>query len=199
LNELHDACGGDERARRQALERLAVAQETVFEVQALRFERAEELFDDPAAAIELDDPRRLGERGRLMRGQQTPDDRLFGRRRVDLARLDEKERDLRRIAPVGPVRSAAERFDLVHRHSWVAEKAREPDLLRPSVGQLAHACAEPRAHALQRLPPLFSSRRSSKNPTSKSAIADPFRIKVGRYRITPDSRCASDTSLREKA
>src|SRR5580658_7629543 len=90
--------------RRQALERLAVAQETAFEVEALRFERAEELFDDPAAAIELDDPRRLGERRRLMRGQQTPDDRLFGRRRVDLARLDEKERDLRRIAPVGAAR-----------------------------------------------------------------------------------------------
>ena len=36
-----------------------------------------------------------------MGGQQTPDDQLFGRRGVDLARLDEIERQLRRIAPVG--------------------------------------------------------------------------------------------------
>jgi hypothetical protein len=62
-----------------------------------------------AAGIELDDPRRLGERGCGMGGQQTPLDRLFGRRRVDLARLDEKERDLRRIAPVGAARRLAQR------------------------------------------------------------------------------------------
>src|SRR5271165_1430937 len=109
LDKLHDARGGDEPGRRQALERVAVAQETVFEVETLRFEHAEELFHDPAIAIEVDDPRRLGERACGMRGQQTPDDRLFGRRRVDLARLDELERDAGRIAPVGaaqPDRSA---------------------------------------------------------------------------------------------
>ena len=69
-----------------------------------------------------------------------------------------------------------------------AERYMEPDLLRPIVGQFAHACANAHAHALQRLPPLFSSRTSPKTPRSKSAIADPLRIKVGRYRITPDSR-----------
>ena len=36
----------DERGRRQAFERIAVADEAVFEVQALRFQRAEEPFDD---------------------------------------------------------------------------------------------------------------------------------------------------------
>jgi hypothetical protein len=33
-------------------------------VQALRFQRAEEPFDDPAAAVEVYDPRRFGKRGR---------------------------------------------------------------------------------------------------------------------------------------
>src|SRR6202008_5007415 len=92
LDELHDARGGDERGRRQAFERIAVAYEAVFEVEALRFQRAEELFDDPAATIEVDDPRRFGKRGCGMRGQKPPDDRFFARRRVDLTRLDEIER-----------------------------------------------------------------------------------------------------------
>ena len=78
-------------------------------VQALRFQRAEEPFDDPAAAVEVDDPRRFGKRGRGTRGQQTPDDRTFARRRIDLVRLDEIERQLRRIAyPSAPAPIVAE-------------------------------------------------------------------------------------------
>jgi hypothetical protein len=103
----------------------------------------------------------------------------------DLARvLDQKDVAPRRRG-AGPLRSRLQ--DFIPRHSFVAEKAREPDLLRPIVGQFAHACANAHAHALQRLSPLFCSRRPPNNPRSKFAIADPLRIKVGRYRITHEN------------
>ncbi len=99
----------DERGRRQAFERIAVADEAVFEVQALRFQRAEEPFDDQrqrwrsmirvASASEV----------AACVVNRRPDDRTFARRRIDLVRLDEIERQLRRIAyPSAPAPIVAE-------------------------------------------------------------------------------------------
>ena len=51
LDELHDARGGDERGRGQAFQRVAIAQKAVLEVEALRFDGAEQLLHDPATAI----------------------------------------------------------------------------------------------------------------------------------------------------
>jgi hypothetical protein len=94
---------------------------------------------------------------------------------IDLARvLDQKDMSAGRCDS-GPLRRRAQ--DFVNSHSGVAEEARKPDLLRPIVGQFAQARADAPAHALQRLPPLFSSRSSPKYPTFKSAIADPLRLK----------------------
>ncbi len=104
---------------------------------------------------------------------------------IDLARvLDQKDMPPRRRGCC-PLRRRAQ--DFVRRHSGVAEKAGQPDLLRPIVGQLARARADARAHALQRLAPLFSRRASPKNPMLISAIADPFPLRNGGHRITQDS------------
>ena len=74
----------DERGGRQAFERIAVADEAVFEVQAPRFQRAEEPFDDQrqrwrsmirvASASEV----------AACVVNRRPDDRTFARRRIDL-------------------------------------------------------------------------------------------------------------------
>ena len=151
----------DERGRRQAFERIAVADEAVFEVQARDFS-VRKSRSRSAAAVEVDDPRRFGKRGRGMRGQQTPDDRTFARRRIDLVRLDEIERQLRRIAyPSAPAPIVAETEPPRN-----ARRDNPYPLFSPS--RLSNSCPQTRiGHFTPQLFIMYPNRRAAKSTKSK--------------------------------
>ncbi len=130
VDQLHDRAGGDQGRRGQAFERVAVGDQVFLEVDPLRFQGSEPLFDRPAQAIEIDDPTSVLERGDLMGGQQPPQDRLFAGRRIFLddlvkptfsARLSETRRAValkracKRFSACRPFFAAADRQNIPSR------------------------------------------------------------------------------------
>src|SRR4029453_4333931 len=83
LDKLLDGDSRDSRGGGEVDHRLRLTDISCFDVETRGLERAEELFDDPAPAIEVDSPAGRGEGGAIMGGQQPPVDRLaaIGRRR----------------------------------------------------------------------------------------------------------------------
>ena len=91
-HELEHGDGGNEARRDQLLERTAVAETQRLDVEALGLQRAEQLLDEPALAIERDDPARIGGIGDFVAGQQAPVSNWHARWGVHFQGLHQGER-----------------------------------------------------------------------------------------------------------
>ncbi|HUF57822.1 MAG TPA: hypothetical protein VMM55_14825, partial [Thermohalobaculum sp.] len=89
--QLQDARPRDQRRDGQRLEG-SLGDADPLDVEAAGLEDAEQLLDGPASAVEADQPARLPGGLDRMRGQQAPVRGGGACRRIDLARLDERQR-----------------------------------------------------------------------------------------------------------
>ena len=96
-HELHRAHRRDQRHDSQFEEASGFLHLRSLDVQAVRFQRPEHLFDNPAHAIPGDDLARLRQRRDRVRCQQAPVQRLHAPGRVNLADIDDPKRDRARL------------------------------------------------------------------------------------------------------
>src|ERR1019366_7799385 len=94
--QLQPLNGGDQRGARQVLKRPAIGDADRLDIETFGLHRAEQLLNHPARAIKASDLFRIRQSGDRVRRQQPPVRWRDTGRRVDFARLDKGQRDLRR-------------------------------------------------------------------------------------------------------
>jgi hypothetical protein len=149
VDALHDLDGGDEGGGGEVFEGVAIGEQALFDVEALRLEGAEDLLDDPAAAIEFDHEEGLLEGGDLVCGVEAPVHGGLAGGRVGLAYVDEAQGELGGIGRIGAGPGLAQ-GDLAEADlqgdlaGWAAGAGVEFEVGAPATGQVSIlACSRP--------------------------------------------------------